>query len=233
MDGTQFRVLKESLTQHFRIIGFHLPYHKNGPSSHHLWINDVKSAIKKILTEQGADQFSLAGYSVGSKVTLHLIEAFQEQLEEIFLFAPYGLENHWGLSFVTQKFGNTFFKLIVNTSLPEKIMRLVKFLGIIDKDHHQIIHKELLSDQKRVSLCKTLQMAGEININRNEIPKILNRNKIKSTIIYGKDDVLFPFKKRSKAIINQLDVAYVDQVKEGHWMVTGKLDRALANNLAL
>lgn len=233
MDGSQFRVLEDSLLKKYNIIGFHLPYHKNGPANHEDWIDLVKAEIRKLVAQSEFEYFSLAGYSIGSKVTLHLIEEFQSQIDEIFLFAPYGLENHWGLSFVTKGIGNSFFRLMVNTSLPEKIMKVVKFLKIIDQSHHEIIHKELLSRNKRESLCKTLQMAGEIRIKRNQLPELINRNQIKSTIIYGKDDVLFPFKKRSISILEQFDMAYVDQIKEGHWLVTDKLDKALANRTAL
>lgn len=233
MDGCQFRILEQSLNRRYHIIGFHLPYHNNGPSGHQNWITGVKAEIKKILIQHKTENFSLAGYSVGSKVSLSLMEEFQHQLKEIYLFAPYGLENHWGLSFVTQSLGNAFFRLIVNTSIPEKIMKLVKFLRIIDEEHHQIIHRELLSKNKRKSLCKTLKMAGELKITTEKLPEILNVNDIKCTIIYGKDDVLFPYNKRNTGILNQLNSSYVDEISEGHWMVTRKLDQALANNFAL
>lgn len=229
MDGTQFRVLEDSFLKKYSVIGFHLPYHKNGPLDHENWIKEVKAEIRSLVKQYEVEQFSLAGYSIGSKVTLHLMEEFQNQIDEVFLFAPYGLENHWGLSFVTQGIGNAFFRLIVNTSLPEKIMQMVKLLRIIDHSHHEIIQKELLSKSKRKSLCKTLQMAGEIRIKRNELPDLINRNQIKCTIIYGQNDVLFPFKSRSISILSQLNTVYVDQVKEGHWLVTAKLDQTLAN----
>lgn len=231
MDGTQFRVLEDSFLKKYKVIGFHLPYHKNGPSNHEDWIKLVKAEIRSLVKQYEVTQFSLAGYSIGSKVTLHLMEEFKDQIDEVFLFAPYGLENHWGLSFVTQGIGNAFFRLIINTSLPEKIMKIVKQLRIIDHSHHEIIHKELLSKRKRKSLCKTLRMAGEIRIKRSELPELINRNQITCTVIYGQNDVLFPFKSRSISILKQLDKVYVGEVREGHWLVTAELDQTLANRV--
>jgi len=230
MDGHQFNILEDSLKQEYQIIGFHLPYHSDGPRDHHAWLDHLKMEITQILEEYGVDKFSIAGYSIGAKISLHLLESCNDKINKIYLFAPYGLENHWGLSFVSKGVGNLFFRTIVKSKLPQVIMRMVKSLKIIDQEHHDIIQKELDSHDKRDSLCKSLRMAGQISITPWKIPDMLNQHQIKSVIIYGQNDVLFPYKKRSKHILNKLELSFVDQINEGHWLITRKLDKALVAN---
>ena len=77
MDGYQFQLLEESLCKDYQVVGFHLPFHKGGPEAHEDWIEHVRETIKKILEEKGVQNFSIAGYSIGSKITLALMSQFK------------------------------------------------------------------------------------------------------------------------------------------------------------
>jgi pimeloyl-ACP methyl ester carboxylesterase len=227
MDGNQFQILTKSLTARYRIIGFHLPYHKSGPTHHVGWMRSIIEKINELINEYGIAKFSLAGYSIGAKVALQLIPTFQKNLRKIYLMAPYGLEKHWGLSFVSKGFGNQFFKTIINSKLPEKIMVGVKKIGIIDDAHHTIIQNELDTSQKRHNLCHSLFMIGQIRLNILETINIINQNRIVMTIVYGRSDVIFPFEKRNKKLLSMINNCVVLEVNDSHWLMTTKLDELL------
>ncbi|MGB3466887.1 MAG: alpha/beta fold hydrolase [Cyclobacteriaceae bacterium] len=231
MDGTQFNVLRESFARRYKLIGFHMPYHKNGPLQHQNWLQGVSETMYRILDGHDMQEFDMAGYSIGSKIVLYLVEKFRTKINKIYLFAPYGLEDHWGLQFVTRPIGNTFFRKIINTGLPISIMKLVTGLRIIDETHFQIIRKELLSRQQKLSLCHTLKMAGDIKIEKEYVVTLLNRYAIDTCLIYGKHDVLFSYDKRNRKLLQKIEHCQVVQVDEGHWLVTDRLDTILSTNL--
>lgn len=233
MDGNQFQILEKSICHSHQVIGFHLPYHNQGASDHKGWMSEVISEIEHILDHLNVHQFSIAGYSIGAKIALNLIGHFKGQVEKIYLFAPFGLENHWGLSFVSKGLGNAFFKAVVKTNLPEYIMRLVTQIGIIDQVHFLIIQKELDTKTKRLNLCRTLQMTGEIDIDLVLLTDTINEYQIETEVIYGEHDVLFPFHGRNKSLLQRLNRNKTLMINESHWLITQKLDELLCQQMII
>jgi len=223
MTGRQFEVL-DSLTSRYCIIGFHLPYHKGGPLAHEKWLDMVEASMIEILTMKGKDSFSIVGYSFGAKIALHMAQLFSNQLLSILLFAPYGIENHWGLKFLTHYSGNLFFKTIINTPLPWAIMRIITKFNVIDEAHFSIVIGEIDTEAKRRSLCNTLLMMGDVSIRAKHLVNRLKGKNVKILLVYGKHDPLFPFGKRNLKIIDRLANSEVMGLDEGHWMMTPAID---------
>ena len=228
MDGFQFQILSQSILPHFKVIGFHLPYHKHAPASHEQWLSKLLPAIGQILEAHQAKRISLMGYSIGAKVALQVFSHLAPQVNRLFLMAPFGLENHWGLTFVTKRIGNSLFRLLVNTSVPLLLMRIVTKAGIIDTELFDIIARELASAEKRKSLCSSLRMIGEIGLNKQQLITLMNRHNTQVRLYYGTDDALFPYKGRNQVLLGAIEKCEVTAVSAGHWMVTEKLDELIA-----
>ena len=230
MNGDQFLTFTKSLIPTYKIIGFHLPYHRNGPENHQDWIAITLTTIYQIITDRKVQNYSLAGYSIGARICLHLLPHLPSKIETLFLFAPYGLEKHIGLKFVSTGFGHHFFKAVLNSRIPEFLMNFTRFLGFIDSEHEAIILRELDTAEKRKNLCYSLLMSGELPVNSFESIKRLNELNTKTTIVYGRNDVLFPFKNRNQKLLNLIKHRQVIEVKESHWLMTERLDLLLATN---
>lgn len=229
MDGRQFQVFRESLCADYQIIGFHLPYHKGGPGTHIGWLETVIGTIRQIMTEKGIHECSIAGYSVGAKVALMLLPYFNEQVKDVYLFAPYGLTKHWGISFLESAVGKAFFRLIAVTSLPLLIIDIVYTLGIISKADHGILKRELADPEMRQNLQKTFLLMSNLKFNRNEVLTGLNVVSGKVQLVFGKHDIIFSlagFKEHEQ--LNNLDIL---EVEEGHWLMTEKLDALLLDKV--
>jgi pimeloyl-ACP methyl ester carboxylesterase len=227
MDAGQFQVLQRSLCSEYSVLSFELPYHKGGVDGHSGWVEEVCIVIESFLIERGAQSFSLAGYSIGSKIALYLFQRFSAQVEEMFLFAPYGIEDHWGLRFVTGTVGNSFFRLILKSALPEMIIRLATQAGVIDQDLQDILMREMAAKEKRLNLCNALKMVGELAINFHLVD-MLNESSTHINLIYGKQDVLLPLSSRN---VPKLKRCKVIEVPMGHWLMTEKLDEILCQQM--
>lgn len=230
MDGQQFQVLKESLCVDYQIVGFHLPYHKGGPEDHEGWIKGVKETIEKFLKEKGDQQFSLAGYSIGSNIALDLLTHFNGQIQDVYLLAPYGLTRHWGISFLESGIGKGFFRLVASTSLPSKVIDGVRALGVISKDDHTILKRELDSSEKRQNLRKIFLLMSELKCDQEEVINSLKSIAGNATVVFGKHDAVFPrsgFKQSDR--LSNIEIL---EVNEGHWLMTERLDETLAKALS-
>lgn len=232
MDAGQFRVLEKSLCQSHKILAFELPYHRNGRDDHEGWIDAVIETMEAVLGEPGDEKIALAGYSVGSKIALRIFQTFHHQVDEITLFAPYGIEDHWGLRFVTGSFGNSIFRAIAKTTLPENIIRQVALTGVIDADLHEIIGREMDTKSKRINLCNTLKMMGEIKLGKNLIEQLIAQN-VKLGLVYGEHDVLLPYTSRSAETLKKITESHVTVAPTGHWMMTSVVDDILCGQTAL
>ena len=230
MDGNQFQVLS-SMCHRYKVIGFHLPYHPNGPQSHEGWLEMTIAHITQMIAQEGVHKFSIAGYSVGARIALKIANTFPGQIKHIYLFAPYGFEDHWGLRFVTGFVGDLLFSALVHTSLPNRIMALAKHVGIIDHDLFQIISKELDTKPKRNSLRQTLRMVGKLPMKAAEIVDHFNASSVTATLVYGSRDVLFPFGKRNQKALHKLHSLQLIETNQGHWMMTEQLDKTLSTKL--
>lgn len=226
MDGNQFKVLENSFCLTHKIYGFHMPYHKHGPQDGEAWIDHLLEQIRGLFPTP-SDHFSLLGYSLGSKVALKILEVFPSQVDEIYLLAPYGLEAHAGLDFVSKGWGNSLFKAIVKTKWPERIMKVAHKLKVINSELKTIILEEMNSTTKRLNLCRSLNMIGQIELDKESQLRLLG-NEIPCTLIYGTNDFLFPYHKRDLSWDSMMTNLEVLAIEEGHWMVTETLDLFIA-----
>lgn len=229
MSGRQFQVLKTSIGEGYQVVGFHLPYHKGGTSDHEGWLRDLVATIKLILKEKEASQFSLAGYSIGSKIALSLLRHFKEEIQDMYLFAPYGLTKHRGISFLESGVGKVLFRFIVGTSLPLKMVDMVHLLGIISTGDHEILTKELDSLEKRQNLRRTFLLMSELGIDRKEVLAILKTIRGKVRLVFGKHDAIFSLSSFSGR--DQFSNREILEVEEGHWLMTEKLEALLLKSI--
>ncbi len=229
MDGRQFQVLRKSLCMDYQVVGFHLPYHKSGPETHTDWLETVIETIKRIMAEKETHQCSIAGYSIGVKVALALLPHIKKEVQHVYLFAPYGLTRHWGISFLESSIGKGFFRMVVSTTLPSKIIDAVRALGIIGEADHGILKRELTSREKRQNLRKTFLFMSDLGVHRREVLTILNKKPGTSRLVFGKYDAIFSLSGfRERKQLNNLEIR---QVEEGHWLMTEKLDALLLDKV--
>src|ERR1022692_1867731 len=86
--GTDFKVLEPTFGNDYIIISFDLFFHGESdypmnPEKINFNEDDLKALINQYLTTNNIERFSLLGYSIGGRISLKLIELFQDEIDNV------------------------------------------------------------------------------------------------------------------------------------------------------
>lgn len=236
MTGRQFHVLENSVLGKFKVFGFDHFFH--GESKLEGWTEKqvmagltkthVKAYMDAWFTIYGEQKVTLLAYSIGSNFALLLLEAFPQYIDEIILMAPDGLAGYQGFRFLQhRRLGKWLFKAITKSKwLAPALLRMVKAFGMIDDSLYTIAYNEIDTPQKRHDVYYTLNLIKYLKPDTDNLVKLINYHNIPCTLIFGRDDLLFPLKP-VKPLMEQLNNVLVLEVPFGHWLVTPALDNYL------
>ena len=238
MTGKQFNVLNNSILTQYHVYGFDHFFHGEsvleGWTEEHILTGMPKTLVKCYLEEwfniYGKQKVSLMAYSIGAKLALILLEEFPEWIEEIILMAPDGLSVCKGFNFLTNKsIGKYFFRTATKSKwVTPALLRNLKRINVIDNNLYTIAYNEIDTEKKRLDVYYTLNLIRRLQPDTAKIIKLINERGIKCTIIFGRDDQLFP-KSAAKEFTGQLTNANIMEVPLGHWLVVPALDEYLVN----
>ena len=95
-DASSFMILKDYLPPNITLISISLPLHGETNWNQYPYFKplDVLSVIEQILKENNypTDTFSVAGYSLGGRICLKLLEIYPERINHTLLLAPDGIK---------------------------------------------------------------------------------------------------------------------------------------------
>lgn len=238
MTGKQFHVLKESVLTKYHVYGFDHFFHGEsvieGWTEEHILTGMPKALVKSYLEEwfkvYGKQKVSILAYSIGAKLALILLEEFPEWIDEIILMAPDGLSVYKGFDFLTNKpIGKIFFRNATKSKwMAPALLRNLRRLRIIDDNLYNIAYNEIDTERKRLDVYYTLNLIRRLQPDTDKVIQLLDQYPIKCTIIFGKDDKLFP-RSAAKSFTDQLTKAEIHEVPLGHWLVVPALDEYLAS----
>jgi pimeloyl-ACP methyl ester carboxylesterase len=238
MTGKQFHVLKNSILTKYHVYGFDHFFH--GESALEGWTEKQirngmpKAMVKSYLDEwfkvYGKQKVSLLAYSIGANLALILLEEYPDLIDEIILMAPDGLSVYKGFHFLLhQPVGKYFFKRVTKSKwLAPWLLKTLKKTRFIDENLYNIAYNEIDTEKKRLDVYYTLNLIRLLKPDTEKIVRLINQHQINCTLIFGRDDELFP-KSAAMPFINQLDKAEVHEVSLGHWLVVPALDEYLVN----
>ena len=238
MTGRQFHVLQKSLLQEYHVYGFDHFFH--GESALAGWTEQqiiagmpkamVKAYVEEWFKQYGKQRFSVMGYSIGANLALILVEEYADLIDEVILMAPDGLSVYKGFDILLNKpWGKYFFRRVCKSKwLAPALMKNLKRFGIVDQSLFNIAYNEIDTEQKRQDVYYTLNLIRLLKPDTEKIAKLINQHKIKTRLIFGKDDNLFP-KKAAEPFIATLANPDVHELPLGHWLVIKELDEYLVN----
>jgi pimeloyl-ACP methyl ester carboxylesterase len=238
MTGKQFHVLKNSILTEYHIYGFDHFFH--GESALEGWTEQqilggmpkamMRAYLDEWFTIYGRQKVSVMGYSIGANLALTLVEEYPDLIDEIILMAPGGLSVYKGFHFLMhQPIGKYFFSRATKSKwLAPSLLRNLRKARFIDDSLYNIAYNEIDTEKKRLDVYYTLNLLRLLKPDVDKIAGLINRYQIKCTLIFGKDDQLFP-KSAAMPFIDLLDNAEVYEAPLGHWLVVPALDEYLVN----
>ncbi len=195
-DAGSFSILENLLDPDKILIVITLPLHGNSDWKEQDFCTpqDILSIITNILLNEQitAVQFSVAGYSLGGRICLKLLEVYPQKVNHTLLLAPDGIKMFLLQYLATQnKYSNWLFKFTIK--YPQwflAIIKIIKFLRIVHPSIAEFIYRLMEDKVERTSLYNRWMMFKYLHPNIELVKKnILHQHK-KLDIIIGEYDKL-------------------------------------------
>lgn len=146
--------------------------------------------MRKFLEEHSISTFSMLGYSMGGKFVLATLEAFPENVKEIFLLAPDGIKTSMWYSLATYPVAlrNLFKSMIKKPNRFNTLANSVFRLGLIDKGVLRFVESHMNTEEKRNRVYYAWVVFRHLKFSMPAIAGIINENNIRLVMILGKFD---------------------------------------------
>jgi pimeloyl-ACP methyl ester carboxylesterase len=135
-NAEDFAIFESLLQPNQRILAVNLLAHGNSIfpatriSRKPLTKEEWSTVIAALLQSLNIERFHLAGYSMGGRMAMVLMEQMPEKIKSLILLAPDGLKINWIYRFVSEtKLGRILYRSIIEN--PNWILRIVDFLRLI------------------------------------------------------------------------------------------------------
>lgn len=198
------------LESDFTVVSFDLPHHGKSRWKENALFRkeDLKILLEKVLKEFHTEKISLAGYSMGGRVCLKIIEIMPERIDRVLLIAPDGLVFNPLYFFVTRSyFGKKIFRKFLTT--PQRYLKLIDWIRShdwIDASRYKFAMYYLNSSHDREFLLKVWPGMSLIVPDMKKLKTAIENHRIPVFIFMGIFDRVIPvehakrFKKGLKSV---------------------------------
>lgn len=194
-NNSDMNTLQEVLKEKYTIYTFDLFFHgesfwheKEKPLSKQFWFD----LITAFLITNNIQRFSVAGFSMGAKFALPLVESFYKQIDKIFLIAPDGIAiNFWynlATSFkVTRRLLRT---IVVKPGLYIKFIQLLSLLKLAPAGTIRFANAQMATRKQRRRVYYSWVVFRRLRVNSKKLARIINQHNIPLLIFLGSHDKL-------------------------------------------
>lgn len=191
-----FLLFKNSLGKKYKILSFNLFHHgksafpEKRDKKEPLTKEELRSIIHQLSVKEGIDRFSVLGYSMGGKFAMVIAELFPEKVNEIWLFAPDGLQpNLWYLLVSRTKLGMEVYSYFTRrTPLLFSIVRILTQIRLIHPKLEKFVQLSLDTPDKIEKVKKVWYDFREIKPDVSLLARSIKTYNISAIQFYGKND---------------------------------------------
>lgn len=208
-DGADFTI---SITQWEKDVTFYavdLPFHGLTGWKRSLYNKGhLKGIIDGLLEQEGINQFTAVGHSLGGRLWLAMAPYFEERLTVLWLLAPDGittrnrhLYEYWPISF-----RSTLAKILQYPNTLLRIANMAHQLSIIDARAVRFLAHQLSEKIRWTSMVNTWKSISYFRLNKKELKRQMEQHPFHSYFVIGERDQVIDIRKMEKWI-NGIDNA--------------------------
>ena len=217
-EASLFRPLEKYLSSVYTIYSIDLPYHgKSSAENVTLLKKDLVQLVNTLCEEMNVTQASLAGYSMGGRLCISIVERIPQQVDKVLLIASDGLVFDPFYFFLTNTWvGRKLFSDVLTS--PQKYIRFTDWLKqkkIIQSHHHSHALYYLQLDHNRSFLLKVWPGLRKIIPSLRKVRAAIHKHSIPVYIFMGTQDKLIPYK-RAHSFKKDLKSVHLYFVEKGH-----------------
>jgi pimeloyl-ACP methyl ester carboxylesterase len=188
-----FDSLASSLSEKYTLYCFDLFFHGESvwregetPLEKERW----KEIMNEFLLQNSIRDFSVLGFSMGGKFAIATLEAFPNNVKEIFLLAPDGIKTSFWYSLATYPVAlrNLFKSLIDHPKRFNTIATWAYRLSLIDKGVLRFVELQMNSEEKRKRVYYAWVVFRHLKFDLEKIAQLVNANSIKLILLAGHYD---------------------------------------------
>jgi len=186
--------------------------------------DEIAAFFRAFANEKEHSYLNLMAYSSGGRTVLCLIEKKAFAIDEVWLFAPDGIEiSLWNKVFGNFKWAQKVFKKII--SKPDSFFKLARSLnkaGLLSTSLTYFVLANMREEQKRQMIYNYWLVYREVIPDVNKLINIINEKELRFHLIFGEDDrVISPAigKRFIKGLESNSDLTVL---KSGHLLVDKK-----------
>jgi pimeloyl-ACP methyl ester carboxylesterase len=232
-NASVWRSFENSLGKKYTIYSFnhffHGPGHYPDDRIDHntLTKKELFELVEHFLAEKNIHRFSIAGYSLGGRISLTLIEHFANRLDEAWLFAPDGLtQNFWYKFASSTKAGRGIYKRIMrNPGVFFSLVKGVKKVRFISPKTGDFVINQMATYEKRLLVYNTWMAYRHIMPNLGEVARLIDNHPVRAHLFLGKYDFIFPPKMANKIPAKKNLKVHI--VEAGHNLFTPAVERVI------
>lgn len=226
--GDKFSFLEKYAGAVFTFYSFDLPGH-----GHTKWdkqlsftLADLEQVLRQLIQNEKlpASKFSVLGYSLGGRLSLALLEAVPGAIDRLVLLAPDGLKLNGWYWFATQtKLGNRLFRFTMKH--PHWFLWFISFLNqlkLINKSVFKFVKHHIKDKEIREELYYRWTMLRKIRPDVAAIKKLIVKNEIQVSLLYGKHDRIIVTSPATRFRKNIEPFCVIKIIESGHQLLHEK-----------
>jgi pimeloyl-ACP methyl ester carboxylesterase len=194
----------QKLLQHFSFLCIDLPFHGDTQwkEERELTIADLNSIIDSIrqLHFSNTDTVSLLGFSLGSRLTLAILQSAHFNVKRIVLLAPDGIRMNFWYWFATQtRVGNRVFRFSAeHPALIFGFLNAANKLRLINQSVYKFTKYYLQDKNSRTLLYKRWTGMRKIKPDLKQIKTIVKEKGLMVDLVYGEYDRIIKHERAQK-----------------------------------
>lgn len=222
-----FSSLAKVLEKEFTLYSFDLFYHGQSQwadSQHPLTKEFWSQMMAAFFTDQGIEEFSLAGFSLGGKYVLATFEAFPDRTNDILLIAPDGVRSSFWYNLATYPaWARKYFRGIVDQ--PESLFKLFELLNrfqFLDKGIIRFASYQMQMRHQRERVYHTWVMSRQLRFNMRHIGRLINQHDVKVKMFVGRFDKIMT-ERNMQSLLRHLRSYDLQVLETGHSMMIDRV----------
>lgn len=173
--------------------------------------------LGEFLREHNISRFSLLAFSMGAKFALTAAEQYPQQVEQIWLIAPDGLQRQFWYALATYP---PWMRGVLGRAVlrPERLLRFLGALGqrrLVPTSLVRFAEWQLDSREKRLRVYRSWVGFRRLTFDLRQLAATLNRRPVPVTFFLGRHDLLIPHAGLAR-FIGSLRSAHAVLLEAGH-----------------
>lgn len=210
-----FEAMATALGNTYTVYAFDLYFHGKsvwGYNEQPLEKSFLREVIEKFLIENNIDRFAVAGFSLGARFAMAIVEMFPTKTNHLFLLAPDGVRESFWFTISTYPLAlrKIFKSMIRHPSRFKMIVNALHELRIMNKGLLKFAEHQMNTVEKRRKVYFSWVVFRHLKFNRRKLIRLLNDNNIPVTIVIGQQD---------RVITNKNVRGFVEKILRGNFKI--------------